>query len=85
MGVCEAEKWTDMTYQLMQFIKERSNQQVSFKQIKQTFPYLNNVDQSLVLEEEDEPRSPIPTINRLMLSEIKATNSSGGNRRISFE
>ena len=73
MGVCEAEKWTDMTYQLMQFIQQRSNQQITFRQINQTFPYLKNVDESLVVEQQPEEcpfKSPTPL--RMTLSEIKA-------------
>jgi hypothetical protein len=48
VGVAEAAKWTDYTYQTMQFIRERSNRDVSFQDINKHFPYLKANDCSLI-------------------------------------
>jgi len=52
----ESARWTDYTYQVIQFIKE-SNSEVSFEVINNYFPYLKHTDCSLLMTidaEEDE-------------------------------
>ena len=46
----EAARWTDYTYQVIQFIRESD---VSFQAIHNYFPYLKNTDCSLLMHEED--------------------------------
>lgn len=54
VALAEAEKWTDYTYQAIQYIQRKSNNEVSLQNINRTFPYLKNADCSLIMEEEDE-------------------------------
>ena len=54
VGVAEAAKWTDYTYQVMQFIQQTSNNEVSFQHINDAFPYLKGADCSLIEQEEDD-------------------------------
>jgi uncharacterized lipoprotein YehR (DUF1307 family) len=44
VGLAEAQKWTDYTYQGMQYIKQKSNNEVSFSNINRTFPYLKDTE-----------------------------------------
>ena len=40
VAIAEGAKWTDTMYQIIQYIKHSSENDVSFTDINQTFPYI---------------------------------------------
>jgi hypothetical protein len=55
----EVTRWTDYTYQVMQFICEKSKQEVSFDDIHKCFPYLGTrTDNHLPKDDEDYLNEP---------------------------
>eukprot|EP00347_Sterkiella_histriomuscorum_P012366 403368862 len=51
--VHEAQKWTDYTYQAVQFIQQISQNEVSYNDVQKTFPFLRNIDCSVIMDREE--------------------------------
>lgn len=51
IALSSCEKWTDNLYSVIQYIQQRSCNDISFADINSAFPYVKNVDCSLMLED----------------------------------
>lgn len=76
VALVEATRWADYTFQAMQLIQQRSNHEISFQHINQTFPYLQDADCSLLLGEQEEEEEEAEDdgwstpIERILASEL---------------
>jgi len=74
----EASKWTDFIYQAIQFMQQKSENDVSYLDIQKTFPHIKIADESLLLVNdqdelliEDNESNDSPLVDGNFLAEIQ--------------